>query len=63
MQITPLYQLTLTDEEMDALYDICQSALDAELLDGMAKAMACAFTSIGEDDDGQEQEQLQGMMQ
>ena len=63
MQITPLYQLTLTDDEMDAIYEICQSALDAELLDGMAKAMACAFTSIGDEDEEQETTEPQRMMQ
>lgn len=63
MQITPLYQLTLTDDKMDAIYEICQSALDAELLDGLAKALACAFTSMGDDDEEQADEQQPRMMQ
>ncbi len=38
-----MYRLTFNGEEMDAMYEVCMSALEADLLEGMPKAFAMAI--------------------
>jgi len=38
-----MYRLTFSGDEMDALYEVCTSALEACLLEGPAKGFAAAI--------------------
>lgn len=38
-----MYRLTFTPDEMEALYEVCMTALEADILDGMPKGFALAI--------------------
>ena len=43
MQIENMTRLMLNDEEVSALYEVCASALENNILDGMPMAFALAI--------------------
>ncbi len=43
MQIENMTRLMLSDKEVSALYEVCSSALENNLLDGMPMAFALAI--------------------
>lgn len=51
MHVEPLTRLTLTDEEMAAMYEVCASALEHNLLDGIGLAFALAIVKTFKDSD------------
>ena len=64
MKINPLIEMTFDGAEFGALCEICEAALDAELLNGVAKAMAMAVLAVGNDEDDEDYEpQAQEMLQ
>ncbi len=60
MQLEQLTRLLLNDDEMAALYEVCASALENNLLDGypLAFAMAIVETFKELDDDDLTMEEL-----
>ncbi len=63
MKINPLIEMTFDGAEFAALCEICEAALDAELLEGGAKAMAMAVLAVGNDEDDDFGPQAQEMLQ
>ena len=54
MQIENMTRLMLNDEEVSALYEVCASALENNILDGMPMAFALAIVeTLQEPDDDQ----------
>ncbi len=52
MQIEQLTRLSLSDDEIAALYEVCATALENNLLDGMPLAFALAIVeTLQESDD------------
>ena len=53
MQIENMTRLMLNDDELSALYEVCASALEKNILDGMPMAFALAIVeTLQEPDDG-----------
>ena len=59
MHIEPLTRLTLTDEEMSALYEVCASALEHDLLDGIGLAFALAIVETFKEQDEMQVDEIQ----
>lgn len=51
MQIENMTRLMLNDEEVSALYEVCASALENNLLDGMPMAFALAIVETLQEPD------------
>lgn len=54
MRAENLYRFTFDEQEMDSLYEIMVSVIDASLVEGHAKAMAMAFVSTLSDEPDEE---------
>lgn len=53
MQIENMTRLMLNDDELSALYEVCASALEKNILDGMPLAFALAIVeTLQEPEDG-----------
>ena len=61
MQLEQLTRLLLNDEEMAALYEVCATSLENNLLDGMPLAFALAIVETFKelDDDEMTVEELE----
>ena len=51
MQIENMTRLMLNDEEVTALYEVCASALEKNILDGMPLAFALAIVETLQEPD------------
>lgn len=59
MHVEPLTRLTMTDEEMAALYEVCASALEHDLLDGIGLAFALAIVETFKEQDEIQVDEIQ----
>lgn len=60
MQIENMTRLMLSDDELSALYEVCASALEHDLLDGMPLAFALAITeALQEPEEGIQVEEVE----
>ena len=64
MQIENMTRLMLNDEEVSALYEVCASALENNLLDGMPMAFALAIVETLQepDDEGIQVEEVESIV-
>ena len=51
MQIENMTRLMLNDDELSALYEVCASALEKNILDGMPMAFALAIVETLQEPD------------
>jgi hypothetical protein len=61
MQIEPMLRLMLDSEETNALYDLCATALEANILDGAALAFALAIVETCQQAEDEPEEQTEVM--
>ncbi len=61
MQIDNMTRLMLNDDELSALYEVCASALEKNILDGMPMAFALAIVDTLQEhgDGGMEVEEVE----
>lgn len=63
MQIENMTSLMLNDDELSALYEVCASALEKNILDGMPMAFALEIVETLQepDEDGIEVEEVEAI--